>query len=140
MGVDPTKRLSSNNYKKHVLTLVRKGKCVCFVGDGINDSIALKKANLSISLRGASSIATDPAQIILMDESLNELVQLFDLGEHFKTNMKKGFWITFLPNMAAAAGVLFLHSGLVPSIVLYYTSVALGAGNSMRPLLTHQKE
>ncbi len=44
-----------------------EGKSVCFVGDGINDSIALKQANVSISLRGASTIATDTAGIILMD-------------------------------------------------------------------------
>ena len=47
--------------------LQEKGKSVCFVGDGINDSIALKKANVSISLCGASTIATDTAGIILMD-------------------------------------------------------------------------
>jgi heavy metal translocating P-type ATPase len=115
--------------------LQQEGKCVCFVGDGINDSIALKKANLSISLRGASSIATDTAQIILMDESLNELVQLFDIGKQFKINIKNGFLITVLPNMAAAGGILFLHFGIVTSIVLFYTSMALGAGNSMLPLL-----
>lgn len=120
--------------------LQQEGKCVCFVGDGINDSIALKKANLSISLRGASSIATDTAQIILMDESLKELVQLFDIGKKFKKNMKNGFLITVLPNMAAAGGILFLHFGILTSIVLYYTSMALGAGNSMLPLLNHHKE
>src|SRR5439155_8063612 len=41
----------------YVERLQSQGRRVCFVGDGINDSIALKKANVSISLRGASSIA-----------------------------------------------------------------------------------
>ncbi|MEM7184674.1 MAG: heavy metal translocating P-type ATPase, partial [Spirochaetota bacterium] len=42
-----------NNKAKLVEQLQNEGKSVCFVGDGINDSIALKKANVSISLRGA---------------------------------------------------------------------------------------
>ncbi len=56
--------------------LQRAGKIVCYVGDGINDAIALKKAHISISLSGASSAATDTAQIILMDERTNFLVSL----------------------------------------------------------------
>jgi len=47
--------------------LQNKGKSVCFIGDGINDSIALKTAHVGISMRGASTIATDTAGIILMD-------------------------------------------------------------------------
>ena len=39
---------------------------VCFVGDGINDSIALKKADVSISLRGALTIATDTAHVVFL--------------------------------------------------------------------------
>ena len=56
-----------------IAKLQEERKSVCFVGDGINDSIALimpfgcKKANVSISLRGASTAATDTAGIILMD-------------------------------------------------------------------------
>ena len=119
----------------HIEQLQKEGKCVCFVGDGINDSIALKKANLSISLHGASTIATDTAQIILMDESLNELLQLFDIGKQFQVKMKNGFWITFTLNMTAAGGILFLHFGLMTSIVLYYTSMTIGTGNAMLPLL-----
>ena len=38
----------------YVAKLQAEGRKVCFVGDGINDSIALKKADVSISLRGAS--------------------------------------------------------------------------------------
>jgi soluble P-type ATPase len=50
----------------YVELLQKEGRTVCFVGDGINDSIALKKAEVSISLRGASTIATDTAQIVFM--------------------------------------------------------------------------
>ena len=50
-----------------IANLQEEGRKVCFVGDGINDGVALKKANVSISLRGASTVATDTAGIILMD-------------------------------------------------------------------------
>ena len=46
---------------QYVELLQKEGRTVCFIGDGINDSIALKKANVSVSLRVASTIATDTA-------------------------------------------------------------------------------
>ena len=54
--------------------LQQEGRKVCFVGDGINDAIALKQADLSVSLRGASTAATDTAQVVLMDARLQGLV------------------------------------------------------------------
>ncbi|MBF0102119.1 MAG: HAD-IC family P-type ATPase [Desulfobacterales bacterium] len=61
-----------------------EGRSICFVGDGINDTIALKKANVSISLSGASTIATDSEQIVLMGQNLNQLTTLFDFGFQFR--------------------------------------------------------
>jgi len=66
--------------------LQESGKTVCYIGDGINDSIALKKAQVSISLRGASTIATDTAQIILMNESLEQLCDLFEFAQEFEAD------------------------------------------------------
>ncbi len=63
----------------HVIALQKEGRKVCFVGDGINDSIALKQANVSISLRGASSIATDTAHIVFLEEGLSKLCDLRDI-------------------------------------------------------------
>ena len=60
----------------YVAKLQAEGCKVCFVGDGINDSIALKKADVSISLRGASSIATDTAQIVFLEGGLSKLCDL----------------------------------------------------------------
>ena len=64
----------------YVEKLQKEGRKVCFVGDGINDSIALKKANVSISLRGASSIATDTAHIVFLEEGLAKLCELRDIA------------------------------------------------------------
>lgn len=50
-------------------TLQKEGRRICFIGDGVNDTIALIQADVSISLRGASTIATDTAQIVFMEES-----------------------------------------------------------------------
>ena len=36
--------------------LQRAGKIICYVGDGINDSIAMKKSHVSVSLSGASTL------------------------------------------------------------------------------------
>jgi Cu2+-exporting ATPase len=46
-----------------VAQLQQEGKRVCFIGDGINDSIALKKANVSISMRGAIRLPPIPPKL-----------------------------------------------------------------------------
>lgn len=120
----------------HIERLQAEGKCVCFVGDGINDSIALKKANLSVSLHGASSAAVDSASIILMDNSLKQLVSLFDIAQDFDRNMRRSFTISTIPTLISIGGVLFLNMTIVGTVILYFTGLGLGVGNSLAPLLS----
>jgi Cu2+-exporting ATPase len=120
--------------------LHREGKSVCYVGDGINDSIALKKANVSVSLRGASSVATDTAQVVLMDESLNELCSLFDLAKEFDSNMRKTFAIVFVPHALALLGSLFLHFDFISVFFLTQASLYSGVANALSPLMRHRME
>lgn len=62
-------------------TIVRRlrseGEVVYFVGDGLNDALALQEADVSISMRGATSVATDSAQIVLMSASLQRCSPAF---------------------------------------------------------------
>ncbi|ETR69150.1 MAG: hypothetical protein OMM_04124 [Candidatus Magnetoglobus multicellularis str. Araruama] len=67
-----------------VKKLREEGKFVCYVGDGINDALAMKNSNLSVSLRGASNIATDTARIVLMDQGLRHLPFVFGLAHDFQ--------------------------------------------------------
>lgn len=120
--------------------LQEKGKSVCFVGDGINDSIALKKANVSISLSGASSIATDTASIILMDSTLNQLLLLVSLAREMDTNLQTSTIMTVIPGVICIGGVFFFHIGVLSSILLYGASLALSVSNAFLPLLKYKKK
>ncbi|MEM7127314.1 MAG: heavy metal translocating P-type ATPase [Chloroflexota bacterium] len=104
---------------KLVEQLQSEGRKVCFVGDGINDSIALKKAQVSISLRGATTIATDTAQIVFMDGALQRLPELFDLARSFDVNMRAGFATAIIPGLAIFGGVFLFHLGVIGSVIIF---------------------
>ncbi len=116
--------------------LQAQGRTVCFVGDGINDSIALKKANASISLSGAATIATDTAQMVLMDGSLQKLPQLFETAANFDANMRMGLVTTAGTSIFCVGGVFFLHFGIYTAIMLYNLSLIASVANAMLPALT----
>lgn len=113
------------------------GKTVCFVGDGINDTIALKQAHVSISLRGASSAATDCAQIILMHQELSQLIELIELTDQFKRNMHFSMAATIAPGIITTGGVFFMDYGIFHTILLNNLGILLGAGNTLLPLAKH---
>jgi Mg2+-importing ATPase len=63
-------KLSPAQKERIIRMLQRKGHVVGFVGDGINDSPALKAADVGISVENAVDIAKESADIILLEKSL----------------------------------------------------------------------
>ncbi len=120
---------------QHIEKLQKAGKNVCFIGDGINDSIALKKANVSVSMRGASTIATDTAQIVLMDKSLEQFVHLFELSRNLDSNLKNGFRVSVVPGILCMSGVFLMGFGLFSSILFFNLGMLGGGVNAMLPVL-----
>ncbi|MEK8015763.1 MAG: heavy metal translocating P-type ATPase, partial [Candidatus Parabeggiatoa sp.] len=120
--------------------LQQEGRNVCFVGDGINDSIALKKANVSISIKGATTVATDTAQIVLMDGTLSQLDKLFHIASDFEDNMKNNFKISMIPGIFCIAGVYVFHFGVISGIAIYNLGLITGVTNAMLPLQQYHSE
>ncbi len=150
---EPTRRLATalgiENYVAEVLPeekaawvarLQAQGRVVCFVGDGINDAIALKQAHTSISLRGASTAATDTAQIVLTDESLAQLDQVFTLAKRFSNNMRNSYITTFGPGLLCLGGIFFFRFQILSAMICYNASLVAGLGNALLPALRRERQ
>ncbi len=98
--------------------LQKEGRSVCYIGDGINDAIAMKKANVSISLSGAASIATDTAEVVLMDGSLSHLYNLFDISKRLHGKLKKCLAYTIAPGVANFSGAFIFHYSILTSMLV----------------------
>ena len=122
-----------------VARLQDEGRTVCFIGDGINDAIAMRQADVSISLRGATTVATDTAQIILMKGNLNQLRYLFQLAWEFERNVKQNVRFTIGVSAVAVSGILLAGFTFVATEIFYSLSLFGGLVLAMKPLLTHRK-
>ena len=119
---------------QYVEKLQQDGRKVCFVGDGINDSIALKQANVSVSLRGATSIATDTAQIVFMEESLAKLCDLIDISHGLEKNVRRSWQLILVPNALCIAGAFTMGFGIMASVVTNNVAAIAALANGVLPL------
>jgi Cu2+-exporting ATPase len=117
-----------------VAGLQAEGKRVCYIGDGINDAIALQQADVSVSIRGATTVATDSAEIILMDKTLKQLPYLFRIGRQFNGHMRKIVTIVMIPSVISVGGaLLFPHLALIQSFLFPQLGLMAGVAAAMRP-------
>ncbi|MEZ4868152.1 MAG: heavy metal translocating P-type ATPase [Caldilineaceae bacterium] len=123
-----------------VAQLQEEGHKVCFVGDGINDSIALKSADVAVSLRGATTIATDMAEIVFMDGTLGQLPTLFELADEFAANMRTNLLAAVAPGVIGIAGTLLFGWGMTLCVLLAQGSAPVGIYNALKPILDERKE
>lgn len=120
-----------------VRALRAEGRRVCMVGDGINDAIAMKTANASVSLRGATMAATDTAQVVLMDGDLSQLPQLFELAGELDANVRVTVLTTVVPAALSIAGAFLWHVGIYENLLLFNLSFFASVTNAMLPALRH---
>ncbi|MGL4760213.1 MAG: magnesium-translocating P-type ATPase [Sarcina sp.] len=93
--------------KARLVRVLRNGdKIVGFMGDGINDSIALKESDVGISVDTAVDIAKDAADVILLEKDLMVLKEGIIEGRKVFANTTKYLKITASSNYGNAISVL----------------------------------
>ncbi len=117
-----------------VARLQAEGCTVGFVGDGIDDAGAMERADVSISLRGAASIANDAAHIIFLEDGLGRLCELRDIARELDRGLKRSWSIILAPNIACLAGVFTMGFGLMASVVTVNLAALAALANGVLPL------
>ena len=91
-----------------VTNLQQVGGFVAMVGDGINDSPALKQADVGIAIGSGTDVAIDSADVVLVSEDLRTLDDMFELSKATVRNIKENLFWAFIYNIImipVAAGV-----------------------------------
>lgn len=118
-----------------VKMLQARGKKVAMIGDGVNDGPALSVADVSISLRGASDVAVDAADIVFMDGSLTRFEPLFRISREFQENVNRSWYLILVPNTLCILGALLGVVGLGISLLLNNVFNFVATFNATLPLL-----
>ena len=121
-----------------VENLQKQGRTVCFIGDGINDAVALQKADVAISLHGAATIATDTAEIVLIKPDLAYLPYLLQMANDLNNKMKTSMILNTASGISCVTGVFIFGMGVSGAILLSYSTLAINIATAIVPLMSEK--
>ncbi len=101
--------VTSKEKSETLRKLKENGEKIMMVGDGINDAPSLSLADIGVSLNSGTDIAGDSADIILMNNNLKGIYNLFTISKKTIQNIKQNLFWAFFYNVCMipiAVGVL----------------------------------
>jgi Ca2+-transporting ATPase len=132
-------RVSPEEKLRIVTLLKNRGDVVAVTGDGVNDTLSLKKADIGISMgMKGSKIAQEASNMVLLDDNFSTIVFAIEEGRTIYHNIKKNVKATLASNLAELTCVLFGFAGVFfnfPVIILAIHILLIDLIGEMLPLL-----
>lgn len=131
-------RMAPEQKYRIVCALQEMGNIVAVTGDGVNDSPALKKADIGIAMGiTGTDVAKEAADMILSDDNFATIVRAIEEGRSVYNNIRKFLRYIFDSNTPeAAAPALYLFSGgLIPTPLTIMQILTIDIGTDMVPAL-----
>lgn len=114
--------------------LTMSGRLIGYVGHGADDREVMAKALVSLAWRGATTVTTNAAQVVLVTRDLQTLVRFFELAALFTAKQSFNLLTPIGLDLVDIATTLFLHWDLVYSVMFTYAGLLLGAANGRLPV------
>lgn len=131
LGIDYYKaEVMPNDKEEYIVSLQQQRKKVAMVGDGINDSQALARADVSIAMGKGTDIAMDVAMVTLITSDLLLLPDAIRLSKQTVRLIYQNLFWAFIYNVIGiplAAGVLFPINGLLLNPMLASAAMAFSS-------------
>lgn len=129
--IDIYARVSPHHKLRIVRALQSRGEVVAMTGDGINDSPALKVADIGISLGTGTDIAKEASDIILLDNNFKTIVSTVRQGRIIFTNIRKVIIYLLADSFAEVfliigSIIMNLPLALLPSQILWNNIIVDG--------------
>ncbi|MCL2820807.1 MAG: HAD-IC family P-type ATPase [Oscillospiraceae bacterium] len=117
-------RVTPDQKRKLVRALKAAGKTVAMTGDGVNDVLALKDANCSIAMASGSEVASQVADIVLLDSDFSAMKSIVMEGRRVINNLQRSASLFIMKNIFSFLFAVFItipFQSLFPMAGLHFT-------------------
>ncbi|AUD63301.1 copper-translocating P-type ATPase [Tenericutes bacterium MO-XQ] len=125
--------------KASIIESYHKDNHTIFVGDGINDALALSTANASVAVGGmGKDIAMETADVVLLSENIGKLEDAIKISKKVKMNMIQNVVFSLFVVLFLIIGVIFRQVTMSIGMLVHEFSVLVVIVNAIRLLRYNQ--
>ena len=147
IGIEKVYAKVTPKEKAEIIANSKEDSTVAFVGDGVNDAVALTSSDIGIAIGTGSDVAVASADVILPSNDLREVVTLVELSKKTINNIKLNLFWAFFYNavgIVIATGIFYPIWGLklnpmIGSLAMSFSSFSV-VTNALRLRFFKRKE